>query len=227
MEGNRENGISSSNGMGRTDVITFAEREYKILEDSWLHAYEKESDLKKKDAMKADREYGEMIHKSVIELLETFQRQNNSASSAGFILSEFKRLATFKPITPLTGKDSEWEDVFTKADGVVMQQNNRCGSVFRQKGKNDTAENTEGVAFSNDEGKTWFTNRHSLVRIGFPYVVPDEIKRKVLTKEEFAKMETEDRDEFEKLSKEHPELIQRMQEQMNSRERPQGGANGR
>lgn len=184
----------------------FAKNEYSIMERGWKDAFDRESDRKKKESMEKDHEYGKMVHESVMKLLELYSRESGSALSAGFILEEFKRLAAFKPLTPLLGDESEWEDCFADSDGTMHQQNKRCPHVFRIKGDNSTAEDCEGIAFSTDEGRTWFTNSHSHVKISFPYVVKDSIERKLITKEEKAEMDKEDEAKLNAYLKAHPEV---------------------
>jgi hypothetical protein len=84
----------------------------------------------------------------------------------------------FKPLTPLTGEDDEWNEVRT---GVF--QNKIYSAVFKD-GKDGQAYNVEGKIFSDDEGKTWFTNRNSRVYIDFPYIVPDKPEKVILVKED-------------------------------------------
>ena len=42
-----------------------------------------------------------------------------------------QRLIAGKCLTPLTGEDSEWTDVSEASGGQPVQQNRRCGTVFR------------------------------------------------------------------------------------------------
>ena len=208
-------------------IYKFAQKEYSIMEELWNNAYNKEGDIKKKNSMVSDKEFGKMIHEHVLELLKVFQEQNNSQEIAGFIIAEFKRLANLKPITPLSGNDSEWKDVFTKENGEIIQQNQRCFSIFRTKGDNSTAENNDGIAFSDNGGQTWYTNKHSVIPIKFPYIVPDDLQRKVLSKEEKEKMDAEDKAEWDKFITEHPDYMQKIQEQMSANiRRPTGEING-
>jgi len=110
---------------------------------------------------KPDADYGGAIATGVLELIEVFAKQGHSGESAGQTIRIFKELATFSPLTPLTGEESEWNEV---ADD--LWQNNRNGNVF----KNAAGEawDNEGVVFRDDDG-TLYTNRHSRRPVHFPY----------------------------------------------------------
>lgn len=116
------------------------------------------------------------IDKNILELMEVFVNQGHSNISAAYVLSRFNRLANFKPLTPLTGEDDEWNEV-----GHGCWQNKRYSAVF--KGEDGRAYNIEGKIFSNDGGETWFTNVNSRVYIDFPYAVPDKPEKVYLPQE--------------------------------------------
>lgn len=126
-----------------------------------------------------DKETGEFkdelqseICKDVLELLEVFSKQGHSGTSGLYVIELLYLLASYKPILPLTGEDSEWTEV---ADGVY--QNIRCSRVFKQADRFDgQAYDIEGKIFytvekDNDgsEFKSYFTNSNSFVPIIFPY----------------------------------------------------------
>jgi len=112
-----------------------------------------------------DDPYNEAVAKAILDLLGVFDHQGHSGFSAPYVIGKFERLAMFKPLTPLTGEDDEWNEV-----GTGVFQNKRYSAVF----KDETgAYNAEGRIFSDDGGKTWFTKRDSRVYIDFPYTVPD------------------------------------------------------
>ena len=110
------------------------------------------------DAMNAD----------ILQIVETFSEQGHSGFSASYALSIIKRLLDWKPITPLTGEESEWVKC-----GPNTEQNNRCSAVFRDNHDNTTAHYIDGKRFSDDGGKTWFSNRDSHVPVKFPFRVPE------------------------------------------------------
>ena len=124
-----------------------------------------------------DDPYNDAVANAILELLELFDNQGHSGFSAPYVIGKFERLAMYKPITPLTGEDDEWNEI-----EPGWFQNKRYSAVFKDS-KDGKAYNSEGKIFSDDEGKTWFTNRDSRVYIDFPYIVPEH-PEKVILKEE-------------------------------------------
>ena len=78
-----------------------------------------------------DGMYGDLIGKAVLELVETFSDQGHSGISAGIVSSIFRRVADFKPLTPLTFKDEEWNDIGSLGGDEVSFQNKRNSAVFK------------------------------------------------------------------------------------------------
>ena len=111
-------------------------------------------------------EMQDMVKENVLELMSVFQKQGHSGFSAPYVLNIFNKLAMYKPITPLTGDDSEWNEV-----GNDMYQNNRCSAVFKD-GKDGDAYWLDGNIFRDKDGCT-FTNEHSRVKVVFPWVMPE------------------------------------------------------
>lgn len=109
--------------------------------------------------------YEGMTAKAVLELIELFAKQGHSGMSASLVAGLFGKLAAYKPLSPLTGEDSEWMEV---SEGVF--QNKRCYSVF----KDETgAYHSEGRVFQHPDGAC-FTNGDSRVYITFPYAPTTE-----------------------------------------------------
>jgi hypothetical protein len=107
-----------------------------------------------KDESDNDYRYQKMINNAVMELMEKFYDQGHSAFSASVTASLFNKLAKNKPLSPLTGDDSEWGD---EIDYDNCQQNVRCYSVFRKNRDNSTAYDIDRFAFSDDDGRSWFS----------------------------------------------------------------------
>ena len=120
--------------------------------------------------------YNEFATKAILDLIELFASQDHSGFTASYVINAFNRLARFKPLSPLTGKDDEWRDL---GDGSF--QNKRYSAVF--KGKDGVAYNIEGKVFT-DDGEVWYTCRDSKVNVTFPYVVPDKPELVYKNKEE-------------------------------------------
>lgn len=125
-------------------------------------------------------EMQQAINKDILEVVKVFSEQGHSGFSASYALNMIKRLLDWKPITPLTGEDDEWMEVegWNKDDST--QQNKRCSAVFRKNFDNSTAYYLDGKVFSDDGGKSWFTNRDSFVPVTFPYVIPEKPERIIL-----------------------------------------------
>lgn len=100
----------------------------------------------------------------LLDLLRVFSMQGHSGSSAPFCVGMFEKLASYKPLGPLTGADSEW---FDHGDGLF--QNKRDGRVFKQPDRFDgQAYFLDGKVFREPSGAC-YTNRDSMVPVTFPY----------------------------------------------------------
>lgn len=81
---------------------------------------------------KCEDDPNKWIQENVLELLEKFSKQGHSGSSAPFVVNLFKKLALFEPISPLMGKDDEWQDVIdVGSNGDKMYQNKIHSAVFK------------------------------------------------------------------------------------------------
>ena len=78
-----------------------------------------------------DSDYEGALGKAVMELIEVFSKQGHSGFSANRVVSLFEKVARYKNLLPLTGEDSEWNDI-SDLDGGTLQ-NNRVSSVFKEK----------------------------------------------------------------------------------------------
>lgn len=111
-------------------------------------------------------EMQKQMNEHIIHMVEEFSEEEHSGTTAPYALSILKRLLNWEPITPLTGKDEEWQEV-----GIGMFQNKRCSKIFKD-GKNGQAYDIEGTIFRNQNGAT-FTNEYSFKPVSFPYM-PEE-----------------------------------------------------
>ena len=118
-----------------------------------------------------------MICEHVLKLLEVFDGEGHSGSSAPYAINLFSRLAKFEPIAPLTGEDWEWTEIGLDM-GEPRYQNKRASHVFKD--GDGQAYDIDGKVFwewSMYEGephKTYYTSRDSKVPVTFPYVVPEK-----------------------------------------------------
>lgn len=109
-------------------------------------------------------EMQKVINQNILDIVEMFANQGHSGFSASYTINILTKLLNQSFVTPLTGEDDEWAEV---ADGVY--QNKREGRIFKNKDKFDgKAYYLDGKAFSDDGGKSWFTNQNSFVPVEFP-----------------------------------------------------------
>jgi hypothetical protein len=147
---------------------THAEREFRAA--GWM-----DTDGKFNDDMQ------EMICKHVLKLLDVFDGEGHSGSSAPCAISMFEKLAKFEPLIPLQGTDDEWNEV---SEGVF--QNNRCSHVFKsEKEFGGQAYDLDAVVFwewyvdtDGERSKTHFTSSDSRQPITFPYTPKTEYREK-------------------------------------------------
>lgn len=132
-------------------------------------------------------EMQEMICNHVLALLDVFDGEGHSGSSAPYAIDLFSKLAKFDPIVPLTGEDWEWNDV-SDMGGTAWYQNNRCGAVFKGGAVFKTWDRMDGQPYylhgkvfwewyKDEDGnisKSYYTCFESRVPVTFPYTVPDK-----------------------------------------------------
>jgi len=94
--------------------------------------------------------------------------ENLNVSEVGLVLS----LLDHKPLTPLTGEDDEWGEIFD--DNI--QQNKRCSAVFREKYDNGLIipYYLDDAIYSDDGGLSFYTtNKFGRKEITFPFTIPE------------------------------------------------------
>lgn len=123
-------------------------------------------ELKRIGMIDSGEAYNDLAAKAILDLIELFASQGHSGFSASYVINTFSRLAMFKPLSPLTGEDDEWDDA-----GNGCLQNKRYSAVFKE--KDGTVYNIEGKVFT-DDGEVWYTSKDSIVDVTFPYTVPDK-----------------------------------------------------
>lgn len=121
------------------------------------------------------------IDKNILELINVFSNQHHSGFTAAYVIDILQRLLHYKPLTPLTGEDDEWEDVTSYGYDTPTFQNKRCSAVFKD---DKGAYWVEGKIFSSDLGHTWYTNSDSCVPVTFPFNVPDKSEVVVIDNKE-------------------------------------------
>lgn len=106
---------------------------------------------------------------SLLAMLDASNVGEHSGSSWQFLLATFRRLASFKPLSPLTGAEDEWVEITDD-----LEQNKRCPTVFRKNKNNGYAYDIATFVYTRDYGKTWVIIPSNQKLIEFPYSVPDE-----------------------------------------------------
>jgi hypothetical protein len=121
-----------------------------------------------------------LMSRNILDLIKVFASQGHTGFSAHYLIPRLKRLMDFKPLSALTGKDDEWNEV-CRTDNPRTYQNKRCCSVFKDVYADGTVRvhDLEAVAISDNGGVTWFTSaicNQFEDPITFPYFPPDEPK---------------------------------------------------
>ena len=120
------------------------------------------------------------MRKHLVHMITEFSGEGHSGYSASYAISCLKRLLSFKPLSPLTGEDDEWNEV-SEMSGYPHFQNKRCSSIFKE-GKDGEAYDIDGKVFwdwytdpdTKEKHKSYYTSKDSRVPVTFPYTVPDE-----------------------------------------------------
>lgn len=128
----------------------------------------KENEDKAFKKLKDDEiDINDVVVESLLELLEVFSKQGHSGYSAPYVLDLFTKLASHKPLGPLTGENWEWEDVSHFGDETMAFQNIRDSRFFKD--KNGRVYWTEGKIFVEPDGSS-YVGRDSIMYIDkFPY----------------------------------------------------------
>lgn len=139
-----------------------------------------ELDLLEKDCKTStETNMQKAINDNILEVVKLFASQQHSGTSARYVILALDRLLRFKPLLPLTGEDSEWEDVSKYTGGTPLYQNIRCPEIFKD--KDGKAYWTEGKSVTEDNGESW---HFESVPIEFPFAVPLESEQVYLDKED-------------------------------------------
>lgn len=111
----------------------------------------------------------ELMSSQLKEMVLLFTTHGHSGFSAKYAISILTKLLEYRPITPLTGNDDEWNEV---SDGVF--QNKRCSRIFKQANHFDgQAYDIGGRVFREPNG-VCYTSQDSRVVITFPYIPTTE-----------------------------------------------------
>ena len=109
-------------------------------------------------------EYQDRVMKDLFDLLGQLDSEYSDSELENILVS-FERLAQYKPLTPLTGSNSEWKDT---GDHF---QNLRCSSVFKEKDTTEKSYDIDATRYRDSEGRIYGMT-DSRRKIEFPYFPP-------------------------------------------------------
>jgi hypothetical protein len=121
-----------------------------------------------------------MMRKHILHMMNEFAEEGHSGFSASYAIGILTKLMEFKPLSPLTGEDSEWVDISEYGESPSWQ-NKRLSSVFKK--ADGTCYDIEGKVFwewcmpdekNGTPYKSYYTSRDSRVPVTFPYTPPDK-----------------------------------------------------
>ena len=107
------------------------------------------------------------MRQHLLKMIEVFSNEGHSGFSANYAVAILQKLLRFEPLSPLTGRDSEWNLI---SDKEKLYQNKRCSHVFKENGK---AYDINGKVFVQENGSA-YTSADSRVDVTFPYVPKTE-----------------------------------------------------
>ena len=90
--------------------------------------------------------YGGMTGNAVMDLISVFCAQGHSGMSANLVRQLFDKAASFKPLSPITGDDDEWNEI---DDGRF--QNKRLSALFKN-GKDGIPHYIDAVVWKEENG---------------------------------------------------------------------------
>jgi hypothetical protein len=110
------------------------------------------------------------MRKHILHMVGEFAKEGHSGFSAEYARDILNKLFGYEPLCPLTGEDSEWNDVRQYGSNPVWQ-NNRCSRVFKD--SDGIAYDIDGKIFVEPNGCS-YTNIASRVDVTFPYTPKSE-----------------------------------------------------
>ena len=143
--------------------------------------FERELEILRKSVDKDDKLIIEDFIPIIYDILDVFAEQGHSGGSAPYyssaISNTIKKVLSFEPLSPITGEDSEWNNVSDR-EGDETYQNKRLSSVFKKgkdgkpyyinavvfKGQNGSCFTSGGVEFK--DGRTISSRQY----ISFPFI---------------------------------------------------------
>jgi len=125
-----------------------------------LHHFEHELKIMNSNLKKGDRLVIQDYIPSIRSILETASKQGHSGASihayANALCNTIKNALLQNPLSPITGKKSEWVDVTEQKRGLKQYQNNRCSAIFRD-GARGKSYYLDAITFQGPEKHDTFT----------------------------------------------------------------------
>jgi hypothetical protein len=115
-------------GARGSSIVSYAENELRLA--GWYNE---------------DAFYGDLMPKAVMRQARLFSIEGHSGMSAGLAMNLTKQVCMFRPLTPLTGADDEWNEV-----GEGTYQNKRCPHIFKE--ADGRAYDIQGKIFEEPDG---------------------------------------------------------------------------
>lgn len=113
------------------------ERESELVKYA-RHELELVLDEAKEDGNEMDIRIQEIFNDGVLKVVKTFAECGHSGLTASLAIFYLERLLKYRPLTPLTLEDDEWNEVCVQhnEDGQVkVYQNKRASNVFKEADK--------------------------------------------------------------------------------------------
>ena len=125
-------------------------------------------ELKRAGWFDADSDYAGMIGPAVVKMVEQFAEEGHSGYSASLCLALFKRVAAFRPLSPLLNpmQTGEFHDVSgpSGTPSNTTLQSTRLSSLFSE----DSGRTWYDIDLKVPRWKKWFGVRRAYVE--FPYM---------------------------------------------------------
>ena len=124
-----------------------------------------ETELRLAGLYNDDAVYGSgNLANAVMRLAKIHCIEGHSGGSHGITMQLFDRVANFRPLEPLTGKDDEWMETFPRTTAL---QNKRYSSIFKEIETGKTYR-IDAKAFKEPNGAI-YTSAKSFGPVSFPW----------------------------------------------------------
>lgn len=125
-----------------------------------------EDELKRAGWFNKTSDYGGLVGPAVLEMMKQFAEEGHSGGSAPLVLGIFSRLASYRPLTPITDPMDlkEYLDHSEISGGHLTYQSTRLSTLFSEDGGKRWYDLDKPIP----RWKRWFGVRRAYV--SFPYM---------------------------------------------------------